>query len=385
MDQYNFRIVNAGYLDKRSYVCFYLDGKRMREYCGNNLQMNIFPNRAKNVREKNSLLKRLRAELIKAVKADKYPVVTSVSSSDSAVPDKVIGGDNFATEPLLDMALSRKLNSGLSFSYLRNLRGVVDKFRSFLSETELKADIRTLSTKRVQDFLDSFRSSGCHYMNKRRELGVILSMISMEIERPLLMIQKTSTVKRKAKLHSIYEQDQLNKLLDFLQSREPNLYLCCLICYGCFLRPHQEIRNLRVSHIRKDCTEIHLSGTENKSGGIRIVYIPDYVRSVLLKTIDGLNDDHNIFTKRNYAYSMTYFHTRWQRLKKEMLDRSLLLPMQTIYSFRHSAAVSVYRKTKDLNIIQKLMGHSDMVVTLKYLRGLGEYNDERLRDFMPEL
>jgi hypothetical protein len=199
MDQYNFRIVNAGYLDKRSYVCFYLDGKRMREYCGNNLQMNIFPNRAKNVREKNSLLKRLRAELIKAVKADKYPVVTSVSSSDSAVPDKVIGGDNFATEPLLDMALSRKLNSGLSFSYLRNLRGVVDKFRSFLSETELKADIRTLSTKRVQDFLDSFRSSGCHYMNKRRELGVILSMISMEIERPLLDDPENFNGKEKSK------------------------------------------------------------------------------------------------------------------------------------------------------------------------------------------
>jgi len=385
MDQYNFRIVNAGRLDKRSYVCFYLDGKRMRDYCGNNLQMNIFPNRAKSVTEKNRLLKRLRAELIKAVKTDNYPVVTSVSSLDSAVQNKAIVGDSFATEPLLDMALSRKLNSGLSFSYLRNLRGIVDKFKSFLSKTELKADIRTLSTKRVQDFLDSFRSSGCNYMNKRRELGVILSMISVEIEHPMPMIQRTSTVKRKAKLHSIYEHDQLNKLLGFLQSMEPNLYLCCLICYGCFLRPHQEIRNLRVSHIRKDCTEIHLSGTENKSGGIRIVYIPDYVRLVLLETIEGLNDDQNLFTKRNYAYNMTYFHTRWQRLKKEMLERSLLLPMQTIYSFRHSAAVNVYRKTKDLNIIQKLMGHSDMVVTLKYLRGLGEYNDERLRDFMPEL
>lgn len=125
MDQYNFRIVNAGRLDKRSYVCFYLNGRRMREYCGNNLQMNIFPNRAKNVTEKNRLLRRLKVELINAVKADNYPVVTSVSSSACVGRDKVIGGDNFATEQLLDMALSRKLKSGLSFSYLRNLRGIV--------------------------------------------------------------------------------------------------------------------------------------------------------------------------------------------------------------------------------------------------------------------
>lgn len=124
---------------------------------------------------------------------------------------------------------------------------------------------------------------------------------------------------------------------------------------------------MRASHIRKDCTEIHLSGSENKSGRARIVYVPGYVRSEIKKFIDGLSDEQNIFTRQHYAYNMTYFHTRWQRLMKERVAKSLLMPLQTIYSFRHSAAVNVYRKTKDLDIIQKLMGHSDMIVTMKYL------------------
>ncbi|KQR65350.1 site-specific integrase [Pedobacter sp. Leaf176] len=68
-----------------------------------------------------------------------------------------------------------------------------------------------------------------------------------------------------------------------------------------------------------------------------------------------------------------------------MLEKKLLFPLQTLYSFRHSAAVNVYRKTKDLDIVKRMMGHSDMIVTLKYLRSLGEYTDDSLRDFMPDL
>jgi site-specific recombinase XerD len=50
-----------------------------------------------------------------------------------------------------------------------------------------------------------------------------------------------------------------------------------------------------------------------------------------------------------------------------------------------AAAVQVYRKTKDLNILQQLLGHSNMIVTLKYLRGLGEASNDELRNVMPEL
>ncbi|RZM23868.1 MAG: site-specific integrase [Pedobacter sp.] len=183
----------------------------------------------------------------------------------------------------------------------------------------------------------------------------------------------------------MYEKEQLLRLLDFLEKNHPNLHLCCLICYGCFLRPHQEIRNLIVSNIKKDCSEIHLSGEENKSGRVRVVYIPEFVRNILLEKIQGLEDFQNIFTGKRLAFNRSYFHTQWQRLKEEMLEKKLLHPLQTLYSFRHSAAVNVYRRTKDLDIVKRLMGHSDMIVTLKYLRSLGEYNDDYLREFMPDL
>lgn len=81
-----------------------------------------------------------------------------------------------------------------------------------------------------------------------------------------------------AVLHATYSQTQLKEVLSFLKTAHENLYLCCLISYGCFLRSHIEVRNLKGSHFKADFTEIHLSGNENKSGRVRIVAIPDYVR-----------------------------------------------------------------------------------------------------------
>ena len=68
-----------------------------------------------------------------------------------------------------------------------------------------------------------------------------------------------------------------------------------------------------------------------------------------------------------------------------MYTQGILQKDQTIYSFRHTAAVDVYNRTKDIHIIQQLMGHSTMIVTLNYLRGLGELNSQQLKDALPVL
>ena len=49
---------------------------------------------------------------------------------------------------------------------------------------------------------------------------------------------------------------------------------------------------------------------------------------------------------------------------------NLISPDQTLYSFRHTGAISVYEKTRNLRTVQTVMGHASMAVTLGYLRGL---------------
>jgi integrase len=42
----------------------------------------------------------------------------------------------------------------------------------------------------------------------------------------------------------------------------------------------------------------------------------------------------------------------------------------TLYSFRHSGAIEIFKRTGSLTKLQKAMGHSSINVSLTYLRGL---------------
>ena len=66
-------------------------------------------------------------------------------------------------------------------------------------------------------------------------------------------------------------------------------------------------------------------------------------------------------------FSNDYFKGRWSAFKKQSL---YLEPFQTFYSFRHTGAIKVFEKTGSLLKLQQVMGHSDMKVSLTYLRGL---------------
>jgi integrase len=43
---------------------------------------------------------------------------------------------------------------------------------------------------------------------------------------------------------------------------------------------------------------------------------------------------------------------------------------QTLYSFRHSGAIDIFKRTGSLSKLQKAMGHSTLNISLTYLRGL---------------
>ncbi|MDG1823263.1 MAG: site-specific integrase [Flavobacteriaceae bacterium] len=141
------------------------------------------------------------------------------------------------------------------------------------------------------------------------------------------------------------------------------LYLCCLMTYGCLLRPHREIRELTWSDFSEDLRYIHLSGNRNKSGRNRIVPVPAYIRDVLVKG----ESNHNIFSGNNKPLNQDYFKTLWSRFKKQS---DILEQGQTLYSFRHSGAIEIFKRTGSLHKLQRAMGHSSLNVSLTYLRGL---------------
>ena len=70
---------------------------------------------------------------------------------------------------------------------------------------------------------------------------------------------------------------------------------------------------------------------------------------------------------RKYEHNPCYFKGIWTKYKKQS---ELISKKQTLYSFRHTGAIKVFEKTGSLLKLQQVMGHSDLKVSLTYLRNL---------------
>ena len=133
--------------------------------------------------------------------------------------------------------------------------------------------------------------------------------------------------------------------------------------YGCLLRPHREIRGLTWGDFSEDLSYINLSGLRNKSGKNRIVPVPSYIKDLLIKG----EPNTNVFTGNKKPLNEDYFKTLWSRFKAQTTSVEV---GQTLYSFRHSGAIEIFKRTGSLTKLQKAMGHSSLNVSLTYLRGL---------------
>ncbi|ERJ58010.1 hypothetical protein [Sphingobacterium paucimobilis] len=293
---FEIKIYNPKNLSSRGYINIKINGKWIKEYNGNKINSPIKPNLASTYRKRTSLLNQLEYDFRKAIDSGFYPL-----------EEKEI---NLTTEYVLKKALEKKESLNLNHNYIRNLRYIYESFIDFLSDKERKSVVNLIKRQRIQEFLLQFNSSGTYYMNKRRDLGVLFSQVAKDFEITVPSVKSTDKLKSKPNLHKIYSDDQLNPVLAFLKEHHPNLHLCCLISYGCLLRPHQEVRMLTKAHFHNNFTEIHLSAKENKSGRHRIVYVPDYVQAIIIplveswvfRSVDASDFGQTVPLKRSYNY-----------------------------------------------------------------------------------
>ena len=172
---------------------------------------------------------------------------------------------------------------------------------------------------------------------------------------------KQSKLKSRRQTETLHKPiENVKELLESIKMLSGDLYLCCVLTYCCLLRPHQEIRLLKWSDFSEDLSHISLSGNKMKSKRNRVVPVP---KLGLVKSHNHLN----IFTGRTEPYNRSYFNTLWKRFKKAnpSIEQGV-----TIYSFRHSGAIEIFKKTGSLTKLQKAMGHSSLNVSLTYLKGL---------------
>ena len=258
----------------------------------------------------------------------------------------------------LESELNKILKGNYSFHHKRDCKWVFSELSKFLSERGLtNSTVSTINTEFLGEFITQTKWSN---RTQKNVLTTLKCLSNTPLKEHLNLLK---TRKCESNLHKPIKNIQ--ELLNDLKEHNQNLYLCCLITYGCLLRPHQEIRLLEWSDIDFNKGFISLPGDRNKSGRNRIVPIPEYVKEELVRL--NVGSSVYVFSKKGEAYSKDYFSVLWKRFKEQ--SRKDLSGI-TLYSFRHTGAIKVFEKTGSLQKLQQVMGHSDMKVSLTYLRGL---------------
>ena len=320
--------------DGRYYLNFNLNSKRYRLFNGKRINSSIAPNSYPPKLRRNKAII-LAKEVYEYLLSNDFSFTKPLSSLE-----------------LFDALVSSKLKEPLSKTYKKTLNKLVSCLRSELVN---KGEI----SKQFLINIPSKHTNNTSYNTTRRHLNVLVNYLyenGFKIEKSSLKTRKQNEI-----LHKPISD--VKGLLDELYIYNKNLHLCCLLTYCCLLRPHQEIRQLKWSDFSEDLTTISLSGSKVKSKRNRVVPVPIYIRELLIKG----QPHHNIFTDTIRPLNEDYFKTLWSRFKRVS---KLLEQDQTLYSFRHSGAIEIFKRTGSITKLQKAMGHSSINVSLTYLRGL---------------
>ena len=256
----------------------------------------------------------------------------------------------------LKLGIDKKIFQGCSERFIKDAKRVITLWKRYEIEQHIKnLNLDNLQSSHIRKFLVRPNWSAKTQRTVKSTLSPLLAELKPHLVQSVKLKKPTST------LHKPF--DNINEILESIKRYNNHLYLCCLMTYGCLLRPHREIRELTWGDFSDDLKHINLSGNRNKSGRNRIVPVPTYIREILVK--GELNN--NIFSNKIKPLNKDYFKTLWSRFKKQS---NLIEQGQTLYSFRHSGAIEIFKRTGSLTKLQKAMGHSSLNVSLTYLRGL---------------
>lgn len=352
----NVKIFFSRDFSQRSYVYFYHNQKRIRIY--NAKQFGIVCNPNNQVTEKTRFKALIKLE----------EIVLSQLENGWLTGQKI----QYLGDSLLQIR-QEIIASSYSTKYIRDCRVVIDELIDF---TKLKSidgvPLVDLKSTHVEQFLTQFNSSNAYYVIKRRTLSAVFQKMILKGWCLMNPVRETSIKRVEAVQNVAFSDKQLELTLKAIQSTNDNFYLCVLFVYCMLLRPHKEVRLLKRSNFNEDLTILTLSGSENKSKRIRSIPVPERIRTLLLQRgVLNLPDEFNIFTQERTPLNECYFSTCWSRVKRKLLVAGIITVNHTLYSFRHSAVCSVFKRSNDLHLVQRLCSHQSMVTSLKYLRSLG--------------
>ena len=248
--------------DKRVYVFFYINSKRYRLFNGKRIGLLLDP---------NSYPVNIRYDKAQLLAAEVYKYISQGGVFKEYNKESLVTG-KLTDKEYLKLSLNIKWKEDYTKSYKSELNYAYKLLlnTSKSPKYERRDIIKVLEYYNNSSSYNSLLKNLKVLFNKAEELGLE--------KNPTKGLKRK---KSKANLNKPFED--IPSILNEIKVFNYNLYLCCIMTYGCLLRPHREVRELTWGDFTADLSYIKLSGSRNKSGRNRIVPVPSYIRELLNK------------------------------------------------------------------------------------------------------
>lgn len=199
-------------------------------------------------------------------------------------------------------------------------------------------------------------------------------------------VQKISKKKKvQTNMHVPYSNEQLKLIkAQVLKKGDLQFYLFINFLYYTAARPARELRLLQVKDIL-DKT-IYIPADRSKVGAGRHAYIPPALEKLIEQhKLRSYPPEHYVFTREGVPglepVGKIYFYLRNRAVLEElnMLDQEY-----TLYGYKHTGNINLYRATKDLIAIKEQNGHTSLDQTYNYMVKLGEIRKDEVYKQFPE-
>jgi integrase len=176
-----------------------------------------------------------------------------------------------------------------------------------------------------------------------------------------------------------YTEAERIKIIDYLKRYNIRLYYAICFVYFCFIR-RSELIQLKVKDIDMINHTIRIPASVSKNRKSEAVSIPQELEKILHKMKVNDHDPeeyiigHKFETCARRIIRADSLSTAMTRINKE-----LGISGKGFYSFKHSGVCELYRITKDPYLVMRQCRHSELKITMIYLRSMGLTVDESIR------
>ncbi|WP_162388322.1 tyrosine-type recombinase/integrase [Spirosoma endbachense] len=186
---------------------------------------------------------------------------------------------------------------------------------------------------------------------------------------PFEDISKLPQVQNKHQSYSTIQQKEYRELCE--QTDQHYLLTFCRWMYYTLMRPHEELRRLRVRDVRTKI--IYVTGNSAKTNEGEYVDIPLPLELLIQEQkIRDYPGHYYVFSAGGQPgptmVGNKYFYRRHIKVLEKM---NLVGSGHDMYSWKHTGAIALWNATKDIDLIRQQARHSDIKQTIEYLRDLG--------------